>query len=82
MKKGFKKGCHIFAAHMEEEDRDKVASIEDHLVLSYFEDTFGEISGLPPKRDVDFSIDLVPGATLVYKTPYIMGTPKLKELQL
>jgi hypothetical protein len=24
----------------------------------------------------------VPGASLVYKTPYIMGTPELKELQM
>jgi hypothetical protein len=43
LKKSFKKGCHIFAAHMEEEARDKVASIEDHPVLKYFEDVFGEI---------------------------------------
>jgi hypothetical protein len=29
LKKGFRKGCHIFAAHMEEVARDKVESIED-----------------------------------------------------
>jgi hypothetical protein len=61
LKKSFRKGCHIFAAHMEEETKDKVESIEDHLVLRDFEDVFGEIPGFPPKRDIDFSIDLVPG---------------------
>jgi hypothetical protein len=33
LKKSFRKGCQIFAAHMEEATRDKVASLEDHLVL-------------------------------------------------
>jgi hypothetical protein len=75
LKKSFKKACHIFAAHMEEATRDKVASIEDHPVLRDFEDVFGEILGFPPKRDIDFSIDLVPGYSLVSKTPYRMGTP-------
>jgi hypothetical protein len=33
-------------------------------------------------RDIDFSINLMPGATPVSKDPYIMSTPRLKELQL
>jgi hypothetical protein len=48
---------------MEEEAKDKMPSVEDHPVLKYFEDVFGEIPGFPPKRDIDFSIDLVPGVT-------------------
>jgi hypothetical protein len=59
---------------MEEATKDKLESIEDHPVLRDFEDFFKEILGLPPKRDIDFSIDLVPGATSMSKTPYIMGT--------
>jgi hypothetical protein len=59
-----------------------VVSIEDHPVLRDFEDVFREIPGLPPKRDIDFSIDLVPGAAPVSKTPYRMGTPELKELHM
>ena len=31
---------------------------------------------------MDLSIDLVPGAAPVSKTPYIMSTPELKELQM
>jgi hypothetical protein len=60
--------------------KDKVASIEDHLVLRDFEDVFREIQGLPPKRDIDFSIDLVSGDVPMSKTPYRMGTLELKEL--
>jgi hypothetical protein len=69
LKKRFRKGCQIFAVHMEEETKDKVASTEDHLVLRNFEDVFGEITGLPPKRDIDFSIDLVPRVAPMSKTP-------------
>jgi hypothetical protein len=60
---------------MEEEARDKVESIEYHPVLKDFEYFFEEILGFPPKKDIDLSIDLVPGVSLVSKTPYIMGTP-------
>jgi hypothetical protein len=49
----------MFLTHMEEETKEKVASVEDHPVLMDFEDVFREIMGLPPKRDIDFSIDLV-----------------------
>jgi hypothetical protein len=55
-----------------------VEILEDHPVLKYFEYVFKEISGLPLKRDVDFSIDLVLGAAPLSKIPYRMGTPELK----
>jgi hypothetical protein len=75
LKTSFNKGCQIFASHMEEETKDKVASIEEHPVLKDFEHIFWEIPRFPPKRDIDFSIDLVSGASSVSKTPYKMGTP-------
>ena len=34
-----------------------------------------EIPGLPPKRDIDFTIDLVSGDAPMSKTPYRMSTP-------
>jgi hypothetical protein len=48
------------------------------LVLQQFEDVFQEIPRLPPKREIDLDIDLVPGVSMVSKTPYIMSTPELK----
>jgi hypothetical protein len=41
-----------------------------------------EVSSLPPRRDIDFSIELAPGAVLVSRTPYMMSTPELVELKL
>jgi hypothetical protein len=82
LKKCYRKGCQLFVAHMEESPKDKVLNMEDHSVLKYFEDVFKEIPGLPPKRDIDFSINLMPGASPVSKTPYKISTPELKKLQM
>jgi hypothetical protein len=82
LKKCYRKGCQIFAAHMEETPKVKVSNIEDYAVLKEFEDVFKEIPRVPPKRDIDFSIDLMPGAAPVSKTPYRTSTPELKELQM
>jgi hypothetical protein len=38
------------------------------------------LSGMPPDRDIEFVIELKPGATPIYKTPYRMATPELAEL--
>jgi hypothetical protein len=69
LKKYYRKGCQIFATHIEETPKDKVPNLEDHAVLEDFEDVFKEVPGLPPKRDIDFSINLILGATPMSKTP-------------
>jgi hypothetical protein len=82
LKKCYRKGCQLFAARVGEASRDAVSKLEDHEVLKEFKDVFQEVPGLPPKRDIDFSINLIPGETPVLKSPYRMSTPELKELQL
>ena len=37
---------------------------------------------MPPKRNIDFSINLVPGTIPSSKAPSRMSTPELKELQM
>jgi hypothetical protein len=60
LKRCFRKGCQLYAAHVEETKNAKGPSLEDFSVLQEFEDVFQEIPGLPPRREIDFSIDLVP----------------------
>jgi hypothetical protein len=67
LKKCYRKGCQLFAAHVEETPKDKVSSIGYHAVLKEFEDVFQEVPGLPPKRDIDFSVNLMPGLAPVSK---------------
>jgi hypothetical protein len=67
---------------MEETPKDKVPKLENYAILKEFEDVFKEVPGLPPRRDIDFSIDLMLGVAQVSETPYRMSTPELKELQM
>jgi hypothetical protein len=82
LKNCYTKGCQLFVAHAEEAFRDEVSKIGDHAVLTEFEDVFQEVPRLPLKRDIDFSINLMPRAAPMSKYPYRMSTPELKELQL
>ena len=44
-------------------------------VICVYEDVFlDELSGLPPYRDVDFTIKLHPGTTLISMTPHRMAS--------
>jgi hypothetical protein len=67
---------------VEETYKDEVSDIGYHAVLKEFEDVFQEVLGLPPKRDIDFSINLIPGEAPVSKAHYRMSTPELEEIQL
>jgi hypothetical protein len=40
-----------------------------------------ELPGMPPDRDVEFLIDLLPGIGPIAKRPYSMSTDELKELK-
>jgi hypothetical protein len=40
-----------------------------------------ELSVMPPDHDIEFMIELKPGTTPIYKTPYRMATPELAELK-
>jgi hypothetical protein len=82
LKKFYRKGCQLFATQVEEVFQYVVSNLENHRVLKEFKDVFQDVPGLPPKRDIDFSINLMPGAAPVSKAPYRMSTPELKEFQL
>ncbi|GJV97427.1 putative reverse transcriptase domain-containing protein [Tanacetum coccineum] len=55
--------------------------LSDISVVQDFVDVFPEdLSGLPPQRQVEFRIDLVPGATPVAKSPYRLAPSEMQEL--
>ena len=71
-----RKGCRLYVAHILEAVENETPRLEDFHVLKEFRDVFPkEIPGIHPKRDVDFTTEFVPEATLVSKTPYKMSTP-------
>jgi hypothetical protein len=83
MRKYCSKGCTLYAIHVLESIKGDKPSLKDHPTLREYRDVFlEEVLGLPPRRDIDFSIELAPGAVLVSRTPYRMSTPEIVELKL
>ncbi|XP_071939113.1 uncharacterized protein [Coffea arabica] len=57
--------------------------LEDMPVISEYPDVFPEeLESLPPEREIEFKVDLVPGTTPISKTPYRMAPAELKELKV
>ncbi|GKG12278.1 hypothetical protein Tco_0346515 [Tanacetum coccineum] len=55
--------------------------IEDIPVVRDFPGVFPkDLSGLPPSREVEFHIDLIPGAMPVAKSPYRLAPTEMQEL--
>lgn len=53
------------------------------LVVCEFPDMFpDELLGLPPPREVEFFIDLIPSTQFISKAPYRMAPNELKELKV
>ncbi|XP_074301042.1 uncharacterized protein LOC141632391 [Silene latifolia] len=56
---------------------------DDVPIVCEYPDVFpDELPGIPPERDVEFSIDLVPGTGPIAKAPYRMAPSELKELRI
>ena len=52
-------------------------------VVYEYEDVFpDEILGLPPQRDVDFTIELHPGISPISMTPHRIAPTELQELKV
>ncbi|GKB43287.1 putative reverse transcriptase domain-containing protein [Tanacetum coccineum] len=74
-------GCEGFLATIHDTTSD-VSSIHDQPIVSEFQDVFPEeLPGIPPIRDVEFNIELIPGAEPISKAPYRMAPIELKELK-
>ncbi|GJR12772.1 hypothetical protein Tco_0795424 [Tanacetum coccineum] len=83
--KYMEKGFPIFLAHItakEVEDKSEKKRLEDVPIVQDFPEVFPEdLPGLPPTRQVEFQIDLVPGAAPVATATLSIGRlPRMKEL--
>jgi hypothetical protein len=57
-------------------------ALEDIRVVNEFPDVFPkDLPGMPPDRDIEFSIELIPGISPISKRPYRMDVKYLAELK-
>nr|GEZ52838.1 hypothetical protein [Tanacetum cinerariifolium] len=70
----FQKGCQVYLAQVtskKAEDKSEERRLEDVPIVREFTEVFPEdLPGLPPARQVEFQINLVPGAAPVARAPY------------
>ncbi|GJT63725.1 putative reverse transcriptase domain-containing protein [Tanacetum coccineum] len=82
--KYIEKGCQVFLAYVtkkETKDESKEKRLKDVPTVWDFPEVFPEdLPGLPPVRQVEFQIDLVPGAAPVARAPYRLARSKMEEL--
>ncbi|KAI3717497.1 hypothetical protein L1987_69148 [Smallanthus sonchifolius] len=75
-----RKQCCAFLAHIVEKKPEN-RTIQDIPVIQDFPEVFpDDLPGLPPVRQVEFRIDLVPGANPIAKSPYRLAPSELQEL--
>ncbi|XP_050935188.1 uncharacterized protein LOC127143928 [Cucumis melo] len=76
-----RKGCTVFLGHVVEVQKEKLKP-EDVSVVNEYLDVFpADLSSLPPDREVEFTIELLPGTTPISQAPYRMASSELKELK-
>ncbi|KAA0060484.1 Gag protease polyprotein-like protein [Cucumis melo var. makuwa] len=76
-----RKGCTVYLVNVIDTQVSKL-KLEDIPVVREFPDVFPEeLSELPPDREIEFSIDLVPGTTPISQAPYRMAPMELRELK-
>ena len=80
-RKMMQKGCEAYLAYVIDTVKAR-PSISDIPTVSDFPDVFPEeLPGLPPHREIEFAIDVVPGDASTSSTPYRMAPLDLKELK-
>ncbi|XP_022031188.1 uncharacterized protein LOC110932138 [Helianthus annuus] len=75
-----RRGCKAFMIYANEPNKE-MPKMEEVPVVREYADVFPEdLPGIPPVREVEFGIELVPGAKLVAKAPYRLAPSELQEL--
>nr|GFB44821.1 putative reverse transcriptase domain-containing protein [Tanacetum cinerariifolium] len=78
------KGCQVYLAQVtskKAEDKSDEKRLEVVPIVQEFPEVFPEdLPGLPPARQVEFQIDLVPGAAPVARAPYRLAPAEMQEL--
>ena len=76
-----RKGCQGYLAYVVETEKEGTM-VDEIRIVREFPDVFpDDIAGLPPEREVEFTIDLIPGTKPISIPPYRMAPAELRELK-
>ena len=75
-----RRGCKGYLAVVRD-TKVEIGAVKNVPVVCEFSDVFPEeLPGLPPAREIEFCIDVVPGMNPISMPPYRMSPIELKEL--
>ncbi|XP_073304134.1 uncharacterized protein [Primulina huaijiensis] len=76
------KGCQGFLASVTDVSKEYNVDVNDIEIVREYLDVFADdVQGLPPDREVEFVVDVVPGTAPISKAPYRMAPTEMKELK-
>ena len=76
-----RKVCQGYLAYVVETGKERTL-VDEIPIVKEFSDVFpDDIAGLPPNREVEFTIDLIPGTEPISIPPYRMAPVELRELK-
>ena len=71
-----------YLVSIQEIEKEEPMELEDICIVMDFPEVFPkELTGLPSEREVEFSIDLIPGSHPISKAPYRMTPAELEKLK-
>ena len=76
------KGCEAYFSYVIDTKKAEPSLSSIPIVCDYSDVFLEKLLGLPPYREIEFAIDVVPSATPASITPYRMAPMELKELKL
>lgn len=79
-RKCLSKGCASYLAFVIDAKKEKKEVQNIPVVCDYPEAFLEDLPGLPPDKQVEFRIDLLPGTTPIAKAPYRLAPTEMKEL--
>jgi len=74
------KGCTAYLCAVEVAETPEL-NLRDIPTVQEFSEVFQEVPGLPPDRELEFAIELVPGTAPISKAPYRMAPAELVKLK-
>ncbi|KAL0292844.1 UNVERIFIED_CONTAM: hypothetical protein Scaly_3151800 [Sesamum calycinum] len=73
-------GCEAYLAHVINAEKVNL-TMEEISIVRDFPEVFPDLPGLPPNREVDFTIDTIPGVAPISIAPYRMAPVELQEFK-
>jgi hypothetical protein len=81
-RKMIKMGCKAYLAYVLETRRGDVQESNIPIVREFSDVFSDELLGIPPEREVEVTIDVLPGTSPIAQSPYRMAPAELAELKI